>query len=46
MQLLWPMLAVLGNRISRRAALTLAFAVLLVVGSAEPAFEAIFLPSH
>lgn len=46
MQLLWPMLAFLGDLISSRAALTLAFAVLLVFGSAEPAFEAIFLPSH
>lgn len=44
-QLLWPTLAFLGDLISRRAALALAFAVLLVAGSAEPVWEAIFLPS-
>lgn len=46
MQLLWPMFAFLGNLISRRAALALAFAVLRVAGLTEPVWEAIFLPSR
>lgn len=45
MQLLWPVFAFLGDLISRRAALALAFAVIPVPGSAEPMWEAIFLPS-
>ena len=46
LQLLGPAFAFLGDLISGRAALALAFPVLPIAGLTEPVWEAIFLPLH